>query len=94
METRTGRGTYKAPTSGPDAITMKNIIYNRQKCIGCGKCAAGYNALFYIDSIDGKANLSDGYLKKDQYFRTLWPDEQPFAKSLAAVCPVKAIILS
>jgi ferredoxin len=73
---------------------MNTLSYNRKKCIGCGNCVSGQNELFIIDVLDGKANLIDGVLKKDKYFRTLWPDEAFLASELKMKCPVKAIVVA
>lgn len=70
---------------------MKRIIYNRNKCISCGSCVIRAPHIWQLNPTDGKADLLDGDLKKDNYFRMLWPDEELLVQEIVAVCPTRAI---
>lgn len=72
---------------------IKNIIYFRSKCIGCNTCNTLVPALWHVNTTDGKADLTDAFLKKDRYIRRLWNDEEEAIKQLIPLCPVKAITL-
>jgi ferredoxin len=70
---------------------MKTVTLNPRKCIACGICAREAPLVFLLNKTDGKAILSDGILKKDNYFRKLWPDEEKHALNAARQCPSRAI---
>ncbi len=73
---------------------MRRIIYNRNKCISCGSCVIRAPHIWQLNPIDGKADLLDGELKKDTYFRMLWPDEEILMQEITTVCPTRAINLT
>ena len=70
---------------------MKTVTLNSRRCIACGICASEAPLVFLLSHIDGKAILADGILKKDKYFRKLWPDEEKNAFNTARQCPSRAI---
>jgi len=72
---------------------MKNIKYNRAKCIGCGICATRSAHIWIISAADGKADLIDSVLKKDFQIRVLWNDETSLMHEIVILCPTKAIQL-
>ena len=59
---------------------MANISINKEKCIGCGACAASYPDLFEIK--EGKA-----VVKK----QPTGDEEATKAKEAVSLCPVDAI---
>ena len=66
------------------------IILDREKCIGCGSCAALCPKYFQLAE-DGKSKLSKG--KNDPEAKTdqMDIDEIDCAKEAADACPVQAI---
>ncbi|MDA3890884.1 MAG: ferredoxin [Salinivirgaceae bacterium] len=70
---------------------VESIKYKRSKCIACGICSTDAPLIFELDNSDGKANLLDAELKKDYYFRMLWPDEKNQMEQIVNMCSVQAI---
>lgn len=70
---------------------MKKIIYNKKQCIGCSVCTTKAPNIWQLNAVDGKAELLDAELKKDNYFRMLWPDEIEIMIEIVELCPAKVI---
>ena len=71
----------------------KKIQYHRKKCISCGACVIKASHIWKMNMDDGKADLIDGEMKKDCYFRTFWPDEKQRLDEVVNSCPTRAIKL-
>ena len=46
---------------------MKKIIFEREKCIGCGSCASLCPSFWELSN-DGKATLKESAEKEDNFF--------------------------
>lgn len=68
---------------------MAKIIHEREKCIGCGSCAALCPKFFEIAE-DGKAKLL-GAEKNAEGNEELEVEELECAKEAADACPVQCI---
>jgi ferredoxin len=70
---------------------MKQIKYNRTKCIGCSACVISAPNIWELNSADNKADLLDSELIKKFYLRPLWSDEEKIMREIVRNCPVKVI---
>ncbi len=70
---------------------MANIIFYRNKCIGCGICFEMQPALWRLSKKDGKASLLKSIPKKDLFVLPAGNPVLPLAKEVALACPVKII---
>lgn len=66
------------------------IILDREKCIGCGSCAAICSKFFKM-SEDGKAALIKGVLDKKDGSESLNIDSVDCAPDASDSCPVQVI---
>lgn len=72
---------------------MPKIIHQREKCIGCGTCAAVCPKFFEMDKKDGLATLKGSKkagMKTAKEFE-LKVDKIDCLKDAAEMCPVKII---
>lgn len=69
---------------------MSNIIHERNKCIGCGVCAAVCPKFFEMSPDDGLANLKNSKETNGFYELTI-NEEIKCAQEAADVCPIKII---
>ena len=70
---------------------MIQIIFQREKCIGCNGCVEAAPERWRVSTKDGRCNLVGGINKKGFYQVNL-PDEELEQNKLAATnCPVKII---
>ncbi len=67
---------------------MKKIIFEREKCIGCGTCAVLCPKFFEMGK-DGRAELKDGVKEKDGFVREV--EEIDCVKEAEGGCPVSCI---
>ena len=67
---------------------MAKIIYEKEKCIGCGMCASACPEHWQMGS-DGKAELKDGTEENGQFSKQL--DQAGCNDQAAANCPVQCI---
>lgn len=68
---------------------MAKIIQEREKCIGCGSCAALCSRFFEMAE-DGKARLLEGQ-KNDEGNDELEVNDIECAQEAADACPVQII---
>ena len=66
------------------------IIHEKNKCIGCGACAAICSKMFEIDE-SGMAHLSNSTINPDTKNYELETDTPACAKEAADSCPVEII---
>lgn len=67
------------------------IILDKEKCIGCGSCAAVCARYFELKD-DGLASLKTGIA--DEKKEVLEIEMVDCAEKAAAVCPIQAIVLA
>lgn len=70
---------------------MVQIIYYRNKCIGCNACVEVADNRWRISQRDGKCVLIDGVEKKGIYIARVNVSELPSGLQAAASCPIKCI---
>lgn len=70
---------------------MVQIIYYRNKCIGCNACVEVADSRWRISQRDGKCVLIDGVEKKGIYIAHVGNSELPDGLRAAASCPLKCI---
>lgn len=69
---------------------MPKIIHNREKCIGCGSCAAVCPEFFILDENDGLATLVKGERTKGIFVREIKKINAPI-KDAVSICPLEII---
>ncbi|MEK7123799.1 MAG: ferredoxin [Patescibacteria group bacterium] len=70
---------------------MPKIIHHREKCIGCGTCAAICPEFWEMDEKDFKANLKGGKTDKKTGDQELEMKELACNQEAADACPVQVI---
>ncbi|MBC8051769.1 MAG: ferredoxin [Sphingobacteriaceae bacterium] len=70
---------------------MVQIIFYRQKCIGCNACVEAAFSRWRISQKDGKCNLIDGREKKGIYIAMVNAAEIGPNKIAEQNCPVRCI---
>lgn len=70
---------------------MANIVYYRNKCIGCGSCFEMMPGLWQMSKKDGKAILIKAILKKETAVLSVNISLVDKSKEIAQACPVKII---
>ncbi len=70
---------------------MVRIIFQRQKCIGCGSCVEVAPDRWKMNNIDGKSILIDAKGKKGFFTIELMDDEYEQNKEAANICPMHII---
>ena len=68
---------------------MPKIVHQREKCLGCGACAAVCPKFFEIDKKDGLANLKNSKKIGDNFELEL--KKVNCLKEATEICPVKII---
>ena len=69
---------------------MTKIILERQKCIGCGSCAAVCSKYWEMGD-DGKSHLKDSKVNPETGNEELETEEISCAQEAVDVCPVQCI---
>jgi len=69
-------GSNEGAASSPAAASAWHV--DRDRCIGCGRCAARYPEAFELDPTTGKARIKPGAKEED-------------LAGAAQICPVQAI---
>ncbi len=71
------------------------IVYDREKCIGCGSCVVICSDFWEIGkdnkAILRKSKLNPKTAKYEIFFE--WSDEKGCNSDAVEVCPVKAIVI-
>jgi ferredoxin len=71
---------------------MIQIIYYRDKCIGCSSCSEIDSFRWIIDDTDGKSNLNGAVLRKNNIWILNTSEDEQFAfEDSADSCPVGII---
>ncbi|MBE9467380.1 MAG: ferredoxin [Bacteroidetes bacterium] len=70
---------------------MLRIIFQRQKCIGCGSCVEVAPDRWQMNKLDGKSILIDAKGKKGFYTIELTNDEYEQNKEVESSCPMHII---
>lgn len=71
---------------------QKTIAHHRNNCIGCGNCAMICDRYFEMNYEDGKADLLDSKVVKDDiHQRKLAIEDEEEVKAAAESCPVGVI---
>lgn len=68
-----------------------NLVYYRNKCIGCGACLTISSDFWIMNNSDGKVDLSNSKEKNNTFIRKLWVGEESLANEFENICPTKAI---
>ncbi|MBU2081912.1 ferredoxin [Patescibacteria group bacterium] len=68
---------------------MSKIIHQREKCLGCGACAAVCPKFFEIDKKDSLANLKNSKKVGDNF--ELESEKIGYIKEATEICPIKII---
>lgn len=69
---------------------MPKIIYQREKCIGCGSCVVLCPKYWELDE-EGKAILKNSKINPEKDSQELETAQIDCAKEAADACPVQAI---
>lgn len=69
---------------------MPKIIQEREKCIGCGSCAAVCPDFFILDEKDGLATLIKGKAAKGIFIREIKKIDASI-KDAVSICPLEII---
>lgn len=69
------------------------IIYDENKCIGCGACAIYAPEIWHISNKTGKAQLIGAHAKKGLYQIDVWQSDIEIVEQSMLSCPTKAILL-
>lgn len=69
---------------------MPKIIQEREKCIGCGSCAAVCPEFFILDEKDGLATLIKGKAVKGKFEREIKKIDTSI-KDAVSICPLEII---
>lgn len=69
---------------------MAKIILEKEKCIGCGSCAAVCADFFEITE-DGKGHLKGGKFEDETEKEELEVQDSGCAREAADICPVQCI---
>jgi ferredoxin len=72
---------------------MLQILYYRNKCIGCNTCVEAAPYRWRMSKKDGKATLLQGVEKKSIFQTTVSLEEEYDNQIAAKNCPVKVIQL-
>jgi ferredoxin len=70
---------------------MIQIIYHRDKCIGCNSCSDLSPYRWNINEQDGKSNLVGSVLRKNIYVLQTSDDEMEDCMNASDNCPVNII---
>jgi ferredoxin len=70
---------------------MKQIIYQRGKCIGCNYCAEADPEYWVMSKKDGKSNLIGSKENKSIYTLKVPDIQEEKTLNVAKNCPVKII---
>lgn len=73
---------------------MPNIVFYRNKCIGCGFCCELMPVIWRMSKKDGKATLLNSVSKKDVYILPIDHLLVDITKTVSQACPVKIIKLN
>ena len=68
-----------------------DLIYQRNKCIGCSACLIISTDFWTMNNENGKVDLSEAKEEKNTFIRKLWDHDESLAKEFEKVCPTKAI---
>jgi len=72
---------------------MFQILFHRQKCIGCNACVEAAPDRWRVSKKDGRCHLIEGKEKKGIYRTLVHMDEYEVNLQAANNCPVKVIHL-
>ena len=70
---------------------MFQIIFHRNKCIGCNACVEAAPDRWRVSKKDGRCNLIEGKEKKGIYRTVVSMEEYEINLHAAKNCPVKII---
>ena len=70
---------------------MPDIIFYRNKCIGCGICFEQQPALWRMSKKDGKATLVNAVSKKELFILRISNIIKQQTEPVLKACPVKII---
>ncbi len=76
--------------NSPRFIVYMKIILEREKCVGCGSCAAVCGKFFEMGE-DGKSRLKNSAYNAKKNEEALEIEKNGCAEEAAELCPVKCI---
>lgn len=70
---------------------MRKIYQKREKCIGCAYCVGVAPGFWRMNDLDGKCDLIDSYLVKNEYVLTIFEDDVEPNSKASKLCPANCI---